>query len=540
MRNLKYLLLAGCALLSFNAQAEYDLEYRVNSGSTLVSGTFYDDDEHDINLSEIKSLDIIDSNNLQFTNPNLKISGVIASNDSTSTLFFGQDGQENNFDFRGADWANNRANIEFRGRTTFELDASDKAASDAGNGRVLFSTVGGNVTKSDGSTINVFIQDGVLINDTDKLTVYVPKAVLDDNHLYNMTATGETLISYDFTRKSLSEIESEGYSADQAQLLSRMMSNDGIYNSLTREAQRGDTDYVKSALNGMLNPTQASNTAALNAAKENANVAAARMSGIAGGEEAEDVINLVPWVQGMFNHTHNTQSEGFRANTVGLALGIDAEINNAWMVGIGYSNVNSRIKTSTYSTRGYGDNGFIYGQYKPSNWYVRGMTGFGRTTYKDQNTKAKWKVDAYTANGSVGYIWGILDTSVGLRYTYLDNKPYKSSGATISAKDTDNLTAVLDFKVSQEYAAKDWLITPSAHLGFTQDIISAESTSNVNLGAGYGSYQVNGDRLHKTGVETGAGVIFKNGNCEFHLNYEGAFRQDNYSNAGLVKFKYNF
>ena len=210
MRNLKYLLLAGCALLSFNAQAEYDLEYRVNSGSTLVSGTFYDDDEHDINLSEIKSLDIIDSNNLQFTNPNLKISGVIASNDSTSTLFFGQDGQENNFDFRGADWANNRANIEFRGRTTFELDASDKAASDAGNGRVLFSTVGGNVTKSDGSTINVFIQDGVLINDTDKLTVYVPKAVLDDNHLYNMTATGETLISYDFTRKSLSEIESEG------------------------------------------------------------------------------------------------------------------------------------------------------------------------------------------------------------------------------------------------------------------------------------------------------------------------------------------
>jgi len=57
---------------------------------------------------------------------------------------------------------------------------------------------------------------------------------------------------------------------------------------------------------------------------------------------------------------------------------------------------------------------------------------------------------------------------------------------------------------------------------------------------GGGNYTINGQRLHRFGVEAGAGVTATVNNWDFTLEYNGAFREDYRSQGGIVRARYNF
>ena len=71
------------------------------------------------------------------------------------------------------------------------------------------------------------------------------------------------------------------------------------------------------------------------------------------------------------------------------------------------------------------------------------------------------------------------------------------------------------------------------------DIISDNSKANVAV-LGGGNYQIDGQRLHRFGVEAGAGITASIKNLDLTLEYNGAFRQDYRSQGGMLKAKYNF
>lgn len=370
-----------------------------------------------------------------------------------------------------------------------------------------------------------------------------------DNNMYKIEysdpGTLTSIDQYSISQKSQSEIAAAGYDDYQSGILKAMMSISGnsAYDTIATLVQMGQSDAAKGLLDAMKPTTAPEQQLATEDSITAMNVAANRMSGVSGlggSSDEEATLHLSPWIQGLFNHTNNNQNNGFRANSRGFALGVDSQVSEDWLLGAGFSRTLTHLSATNHNkTNMYGNNGFVYGQYKPADWYIRAIANYGRITYKSNGEH--WRADTYAIQSMVGYVWDIFDASIGGRYIFLDNKGHTNQfGTFVENKDTSVGTAVVDLKVSKDFATDTGIVfTPSAHIAATYDVKAMDNTANIYLG-GVSSYQVQGERLHRAGVEAGVGLVFKANNAELHLNYEGAFRKDNYSNTGMVKFKYNF
>ena len=80
MKTLKYLLLAGCALVAVSTEAKF----KINNGEAELAPSYTSDIE---NLTDLKVM--VKAHEINFTNANLKISGKISADNPDSKLIFG-------------------------------------------------------------------------------------------------------------------------------------------------------------------------------------------------------------------------------------------------------------------------------------------------------------------------------------------------------------------------------------------------------------------------------------------------------------------
>ena len=82
------------------------------------------------------------------------------------------------------------------------------------------------------------------------------------------------------------------------------------------------------------------------------------------------------WVQGMFNKSKlddTSKAKGFDADSAGVAFGAEKFVTDDTKVGIGYAYTNTDIDGFMRSTDVDTHTAILYGEYKPSNWYVNGI-----------------------------------------------------------------------------------------------------------------------------------------------------------------------
>lgn len=105
----------------------------------------------------------------------------------------------------------------------------------------------------------------------------------------------------------------------------------------------------------------------------------------------------------------------------------------------------------------------------------------------------------------------------------------------------DVLTAVAGARVAKNFTTcngTNW--QPEARLALTYDIISDTDNALVGL-SNNSSYVIKGDRLHRLGLEIGAGFSVEvNDRLEAEFGYEGQFRQDYQNHTGMINAKYRF
>lgn len=377
----------------------------------------------------------------------------------------------------------------------------------------------------------------------------------NDNALYNITNDETNNDIFIFTRKSADEISSgAGLSNSEAAAIiaaSQSTVNNPVLEQMTAALQSGDTDTAKT-LASAINPTEdaakqvAANTNAIGAAVLNrlfasgpAMVARPAQNGRSGGDIKS---KLAPWVQGLYTKTHNTQAAGFDAYSRGFAFGVDSDITNAVKVGIGYAYTATDIK-SNRKTQVYGDNYFVYGQYKPHNWYVNGMFSYGHANYKEATvaTTAKYNVDNYAAQIMTGYDYGIANNYAGVRYNYIDTETYNNGVADIKTKNAQIGTLVIGTKISKDFKpARNVLLTPEFRLAGTYDVKSDNNSATVAVMGASSTYSVTGERLSRGAIEAGVGLTANIKRLELSLGYDTSVRKRNFSQGGMVKAKYNF
>ena len=422
-------------------------------------------------------------------------------------------------------------------------------------------TILANSVTTNGANLNLSIANGM----ADGTYNFVTADTLDQsftigaNTLYDITMNSSGQI--ELAKKSMDTITgtltAAGASSNEAAAIVAMSGvsttgnaqADAILSQITTAAQSGDV-ATASALVERIHPTDApvlqsvsTNTAVLGAVVNRLAVVGGGAPVAAQGRSGGDVVSkLSPWVQGLYNKTHNSQGIGFDAYSQGFAFGADTDLTDAWTVGLGYAYTATDIKNSAHKTQVYGDNYFIYGQYKPSAWYINGVINYGHSDYKDTGAMtSRYDVDTYGAQIMTGYQWDILDNYAGVRYTYIDVDRYNNGLTEVDTKNSQIATAVIGTKVSKDFTpAKGVVLTPEFRLAGTYDFKADNSKATIGIMGSTASYTIENRRLHRAAVETGVGLTASIRNLELSANYDASLRSESNTQAVNLKAIYHF
>ena len=446
------------------------------------------------------------------------------------------------------------------------------------NGKVT----GGNVTFKDGSTLVTALDDTTKIDATNvtigdsALKLIVDSGVeeksynfitadtisgafkIEDNGLYsfkqvdgNIEASKksenqiaeETGASVQDTTALLSLIAVNGAGSEQGNELASALSNE-LQSGNPSKAIQGTKDVAPSTSQYTLGLSQ-------NLTNMFAGIAGTRMgtSAVTGTNGGDISKGTGVWAQGIYNHSKRditTSNDGFSANSHGLAVGADYQVSPSVTIGLGYGYTDTDADSSGRDLTVDGHNVFAYGEYQPSEWYINTVLNYGFAKYKEKKApmgialRSEYDVNSYAAQIMTGYDFANgLTPEVGMRYLLVDTDSYSDGVQRIRSERDDVLTAVAGVKYAKPFTHCCIKWNPSVRLAATYDIISDNSKANVAV-LGGGNYQIDGQRLHRFGVEAGAGITASIKNLDLTLEYNGAFRQDYRSQGGMLKAKYNF
>jgi predicted outer membrane repeat protein len=321
--------------------------------------------------------------------------------------------------------------------------------------------------------------------------------------------------------------------------------------ALQEALNTGDAEYVERETK-KLNPTDkpVAQAAAASVQNQVLSLASGRIAGgiavgRAGGDEKTQENGF--WIQGLFNKSKF--GDDFHGYTRGVALGADTTIDKTWTVGGGLAFNNSDIHADAGHTDISSKTLFLYGQYKPSKWFVNATATYSMSEYTENKTVAgvsgfvdTYDVDAYGVQMMGGYDFAPgITTEAGLRYLHIAQDEYVDArDAQIMATDTDFLTGVAGLKYA--FAIEnDWAIQlrPELRAAMTYDFISDDTATTVVM-PGTEAYAVNGERLSRMGGEFGIGLTAQYKGMEVSLMYDLDLHQDYTSQTGMIKFRGRF
>lgn len=373
-----------------------------------------------------------------------------------------------------------------------------------------------------------------------------------DNTIYDFKLKDSDII---VSTKSVSDIANNaGISNGAATVVSHLANGTtDAMNEMSLRAQdaikNGRTAELESAADS-INPETASVSQSVATGIQNtvANLAAGRMAlptvGRAGGDDASRGGGI--WAQGLYN---KTELDGeFDGDTMGVAAGIDTTIGANFTIGAGYATSSSDIEANSRDIDIDSNTLFVYGQYKPSQWYINAMANYTMSEYSENGSllgvtiNADYDVNAFGGRIAAGYDFANGFTpEFGLRYLHISVDDYETSlGIKNKIDDTNYLTATLGAKnVFNIATASNWTIRPELRYAVKYDLVSDELATTVAM-PGVDAYVVNGQRLDRLGAELGLGVGVNYNNVDVSLNYEIEIRKDYTSQTGMLKFRYNF
>ncbi|MBO4521007.1 MAG: autotransporter outer membrane beta-barrel domain-containing protein [Alphaproteobacteria bacterium] len=251
------------------------------------------------------------------------------------------------------------------------------------------------------------------------------------------------------------------------------------------------------------------------------------------------------WAKGMYNKARLSGENGFNSDSTGFAAGVEYHNDDSFKAGFGYVYTVSGINTTWSKTDADAHSGFVYGEYKPSAFYINGILSYGFSKYDEKTRllglKSEYDTETLAFQALTGYMFGLLTPEAGIRYTKAFQKSYINAlGVKMDNQKLETWTGVVGMKVSKDLRLAKYMITPEAKISLTYDFQREDFKRTVTLANG-SSYVVEGESLKRAGVEIGGGVSVKAGShTDIGVSYEGKFKKDYADHTGLLNIKYNF
>ena len=383
----------------------------------------------------------------------------------------------------------------------------------------------------------------------------------DDNTVFDVSLNEDG--SYQVSQKSTDAItESTGANVNQSRAIRAILSDysgsNEMFNNIAESVALGIQSSNASDRQAALDAVTALSTEAAPVIAQTQTDTATQVYAAVGSRfeltnTQEPGSNL--WVQGLFStgdYDDNGTAKGYDTDSNGIAFGLDSAVTDSVKVGVGFAYTDTDIDGFLRDTDVESKTAFIYGQYKPSNWYVNGIMSYGWSSYDESkhvagfNVGADYDVETFGVQAMTGYDFEVAGINVtpeaGLRYFRISQDGYTdAAGSTVGSEDNDVLTAVVGAKVNKAWeVSPSVVIKPQARLAMTYDLVDADNNSVITLANG-ATYRVEGETMDRFGVEVDVGVAAEvTDNFEFALTYSGNFRGDFQNHAGLINAKYKF
>ena len=455
-------------------------------------------------------------------------------------------------------------NIIFAEGTSYSFDVKDNATSDA--------YVDGTITLNGNVKLDVDVSN--VTSAKDKLTFAKEVNTTDGDWTHNLTnnifnvSVSEGKNALEFATKSAGEIASSiGADSNQAGTIAAVITGgetgNTTFNSVSKQitslAQTNPSAAIDAAtalapeVNPMVQQVQTSTLSQVFSAissRMSGGSLASTGNGMSSGDNVFEKAAM--WVKGLFNKSKLDTENGFDADSEGLAFGFEKNVNDDVKAGVAYAytktDVDGFMRTTDVDTHTLA----LYGEYKPSNWYVNGTMSYGWSDYSENknvagtNVNADYDAETFGLQAMAGYETEYKDYKVtpeaGLRYVHVKQDSYTdTAGQNISSDDLDVVTAVVGAKATRNWELENGtVLKPEVRAALTYDVIDADNSSVVTLANG-SAYTVEGEGLDRLGFEFGAGISADvNEKIEITVGYEGKFREDYQDHTGMLNAKYKF
>lgn len=369
--------------------------------------------------------------------------------------------------------------------------------------------------------------------------------------IYQVSVDGSDII---VGTKSVQDITKDtNLTTNSAAVLVGLMNSDNYsMNIASLNAQSalasGDTEYVENESKKMLpHDTPIAQSVATSVQNQVLSVAANRMSGASmigrsGGDLSQADYGI--WGQGLTNRAK--YADKFTGDTKGISVGADALVDGKYTIGIGYAH-NETDVDATRDTDISSDSIFVYGQYKPTHWYINAALNYTMANYTEEvsafgiNAGAEYDVNSFGGQVMTGYDFATgLTPEVGVRYLHISQDDYNNGLSDISGSDTDYLTGIAGVKYAFTIESDARLkFRPELRAAATYDFMSDVMTTTIDM-PGVASYVLDGERLSRFGGEFGIGLTALYNGWEISVNYDLDLHEHYTSQTGMLKFRYNF
>ncbi len=234
---------------------------------------------------------------------------------------------------------------------------------------------------------------------------------------------------------------------------------------------------------------------------------------------------------------------GFDTSSRGFIAGVEKKIRDVWKLGIGLQYDETDIDAFSRDIDSKTKLGFIYGEYKPSSWFINSALSYARSTYDEKKYTlgskytAEYAIKTFSASAMTGYQFKYLVPEIGMRYYNIKQDSYKDSAQQrISGPNKNIVKAIAGVHFVTNYG----MFYPDIHAGVTYDVINSKENTLVNL-SNNTSYTVEGRKLPRLGYEFDIGVnAHITDNMIIGAIYTGSYRNHYQEHTGSLKFKYGF
>ena len=500
--------------------------YNAKTGSITFNG----DNSFTGNIADGDANDIYNSGNVTIADGTTTIGGGISGNgiltiENGATLSIGsttlEQGTLNLYGTLSASIVNEQA-----------FGKNDVAAINVGENGKLDLMLGSTGKYDFGTKISI---DNIVYNDS----------------IYNLSIDGTNII---VETKNIDEISSTSNLSSDAALALVGLANSSDYsmNIASLNAQSaldsGNISYVENESEKLLGDDkpvlQSIETEVQN---QILSLASSRMGGGNIGRSGGDVANIDygVWAQGLMNRTK--YGDSFSGDTNGIAVGLDALVKGKYTIGIGYTYNEANVDSGARDIEITSNSLFLYGQYKPSKWYINTTLNYTMSNYAEMATafgiivNPEYDVDSFGGQILTGYNFAAgLTPELGVRYLHINQDDYNNGFADIEGLNTNYITSVAGIKYSFSIESEGRLyIRPEVRVAATYDVMADEAVTTVMV-PGVAPYIVTGEQLSRFGGELGISLSAMYNEWDFSVGYDLDLRDNYTSHTGMFNVKYKF